>query len=460
MHGPILILYILGKRFGAFKNNQGFYSQSSKSMLRFFVNHIQSFTQIYDKVGTFMKILAIIAEYNPFHNGHLYHLEQAKALSSCDYTICILSSNFIQRGEPSIISKWARGQAALQAGIDLVLELPVLYSMSSAEYFAFGSIKILDSLHSVDAVCFGSESGSLQELESFASFLSEENPLFKENLKKSLEQGFSYPKAREMAIMTSSTEKFSSESFKLSNNILGIEYLKALRKLNSKILPLTIPRISNQYNTQELSGTISSATSIRKNIDSPDIISTLPPFSHNLLTQEFSLGRGPVFSSSYAPMILANLRKMSSHEISQINYVSEGLDYRIKNAAENSGNYIELLQNISTKRYPQTRLQRILFSSLLGILGRDLIQAQNAGGPPYAKVLGFSKKGKEILGSIAKRSSIPVVTNLKSLEGYSNPLIQRMIEIEKTSSDLYVLGYKNTSFMKAGQEFSTKLLAP
>ena len=221
-----------------------------------------------------MKVLGIVAEYNPFHNGHMYHIEQSKKLTGCDYVVCVMSGNFIQRGEPAIINKFARTEIALNSGVDLVVELPVPFSMSSAEYFAFGAVKLLDSLGIVDCISFGSEHGEVNELLSIAKLLCEEPEEFKQYLTAELKAGLSFPAARQNAIEQYFSDKALQESIhellSSSNNILGVEYLKALIRLNSKIKPYTVKRVSNAYNEKHLTGSISSATAIRRSIMSCD----------------------------------------------------------------------------------------------------------------------------------------------------------------------------------------------
>ena len=189
-----------------------------------------------------MNVLGIVTEYNPLHNGHIHHLKESLAVSSADAAVCVMSGNFVQRGEPAIVDKWIRAEIALNSGMDLVIELPAVYALSSAELFAFGAIKILDSLGFVSSICFGSETGVLEPLDAVAEILSNEPEEYKVFLKKFLEKGLSYPAARESAL----NEFFGADMAEVvssSNNILGIEYLKALKRLNSPIRAFTIRRI-------------------------------------------------------------------------------------------------------------------------------------------------------------------------------------------------------------------------
>lgn len=417
-----------------------------------------------------MKILGIIAEYNPFHNGHLYHLEQSRALCCANYAVCVMSGNFIQRGEPALVNKWARTHSALLSGIDLVLELPSVYAMSSAEFFAFGGIKILDSLGIVNYVSFGSESGNLEELDIIADVLSTEPKPYKFLLKKYLDMGLSYPAARERAIAEYFKQKGTcfddiESILEQSNNILGIEYLKAIKKLGSSIIPITINRIDNFYGSQDITGSISSATAIRKAIidskgrESCNIPAwTMPEASINILKQEFSCGRGPVSSANFENMILTLTRKMTVQQIKSFPYISEGLENRIKEAADSSGTLEELIEKICTRRYTRTRVQRILFGFLTGIKSSELESFNENGGPQYIRVLGFNSRGQKLLAKIKDTASLPIIVKTANFKNTDNYLLNRMLEIESHATNMYVLGYDNPEFRHAGQEFTQNVV--
>lgn len=428
-----------------------------------------------------MSVLGIIAEYNPFHNGHKYHLEQSKKLCDADSVVCVMSGNFIQRGEPAIVDKWARAEMALISGADLVIELPVVYSMSSAEYFAFGAVKILDSLGIIDCICFGSECGSIDKLYIIADILNTQPESFKISLKEHLAKGLSFPAARENALAENiESGGYGSDCFssiiKSSNNILGIEYIKALIKLGSKIKPYTIKRVANEYNSEVIEGAISSATSIRKHISSIEgikksinkenskesnipwftdsLLHTLPESSLEILSREFIEGRGPVFSGDFENIVLSALRSMSIKEISELPYITEGLENRFKAAAENSGSLVELIESISTKRYTITRIKRCLFSILTGIKSKELLEFNLFGGPQYLRVLGFNNNGRRLLSKIKISASLPVIVKAADFKASSNPLLARMLQIEATSTDQYVLAFSNSIYKKSGQEFT------
>ncbi|HEX2927674.1 MAG TPA: nucleotidyltransferase [Ruminiclostridium sp.] len=423
-----------------------------------------------------MKVLGIVAEYNPFHNGHMYHIEESRKAAGCDAVICVMSGNFIQRGEPAVINKFARTETAIENGVDLVIELPVPFAMSSAESFAYGAVKILDSIGLVDCISFGSESGDIHSLQTIAKILADEPEAYREELKSQLDDGLSFPVCRQKALenyLKLNPHGIAGENLSLlletSNNILALEYLKALIRLKSNIRPFTVQRVSNSYNTNQLTGSISSATAIRNRIYGSDktrasmeidgtASQALPAFSRQILQKEICEGRGPNSLYSLENIILALLRHTTLEQIGRLPDVSEGLEYRIKKAVINSGSVDELLSNICTKRYPKTRIQRIILSMLTGMTKDDMEQFMELGGPQYARILGFNSTGRELLSMMKKNSEIPVITKASGYKNSSNKLIKRMLEIEAQATDTYVLAYKNPAFRKAGQDFTQNII--
>ncbi len=430
-----------------------------------------------------MSVLGIVSEYNPFHNGHKYHLEQSKAVCNTDSVICVMSGNFIQRGEPAIVDKWARAEMALTSGVDLVIELPVVYAMASAEFFAYGAVKILDSIGITDYICFGSEAGSLDKLSLVADILNAEPHEYKASLRDFLAEGLSFPAARENALfkyLSASgvhTDDFG-DMIKSSNNILAIEYIKALKKIGSRIQPQTVKRIANTYNSPDLQGPISSATAIRRHLWSLEgfgqandpaqgskpqaftdsMASAMPSQCLDILQRELNAGRGPVFSKHFENTVLSALRRMSAGEISGLPYIAEGLENRIKSAAGNSGSLEQLIENIGTRRYAKTRIQRSIFNLLTGLKGWELEDFNKAGGPQYIRVLGFNQKGRRLLSEINKSAVLPVIVKAADFKNSPNPRLARMLEIESASTDQYVLGYSNPQNKKSGQEFTRNIV--
>ncbi|HHV59912.1 MAG TPA: nucleotidyltransferase [Clostridiaceae bacterium] len=418
-----------------------------------------------------MKVLGIVSEYNPFHNGHKFHLEKSREITGCDAVISVMSGNFVQRGEPAIIDKWTRTKMALLSGVDLVIENPCIYSAGSAEFFAGSAVKLLDSTGVVDCLCFGSESGNLDELSIAADILNNENELFKDLLQKNLKKGLSFPAAREATIreyLSQSGNKQLEDTMKSSNNILGIEYMKAIKRLKSSMQPYTIKRTGNNYNDENITGIFSSANAIRNfikksyagcTVDKKNIYGELekvmPKDCLDLLTDEFEKGTGPVFPETFGSLILGNLRKLRADEIRELQDVSEGLENRIKHAANIAGDYETLLDMICAKRYTRTRINRVLFYSLTGIT-KNMYDSFN--GPPYIRVLGFNSKGLKLLTRIKKQSTLPVVTRAASIEKSHGNMEKELFRIENIATDLYVLGCPDKNKRQSGLEYRKKII--
>lgn len=406
------------------------------------------------------KVLGIIAEYNPFHNGHLYHLEKSKEDTGSNYTVAIISGNFTQRGSTSLIDKWSKAQAALQCGVDLVIELPVLYSISSAENFAEGSIKILDSLKVVDYVSFGAETANIEILNKCADVLYREPRRYKILLSHELKKGLSFPKARENALMIylNDIRKYANV-LSSPNNILGIEYLKALKKLKSKIQPVTIPRYGAGYNDLSYSSNIASSTAIRnmiKNNGFKVLQGLMPAPSYATLVQNIKTGHVIPDISVFEKEIIYTLRKMQIQEIAELPDVSEGLEFAIKNAANSCNTIIEFLNIIKSKRYTSTRLQRILLYALLGITKKDMEISKKT--QPYVRVLGLNKRGKILIAEIAKANpKLEIITSVKRFtDGNSNKNLITMLDKDIWATNVYTIGYEENSWNNL--DFTNKII--
>lgn len=436
-----------------------------------------------------MKILGIITEYNPFHNGHLYHLFKAKEITRADYVVAVMSGNFLQRGEPAIINKWARTKMALNAGVDLIIELPFVFSTQDANGFAFGAVKLLDSLQIIDYLCFGCETDNLDTLCSISNFLHIEPQKYKELIVYNSRNGYEFPKARSQALCEyhrifgiDGLEKISplelSKLLKYPNNILALEYIKHLLNLKCKIKPIAIKRIGASYHQKNIKGKISSATSIRyeilNNLSSPKtdlfilndkIKSTIPPSGFSVLERELREGRGPITLDSYRQYILATLRRMSLEDISRIQGVTEGLENRIKKASLKSYSVEQLINSIKTRRYTRTKIQRIILHIMMNLSKED-ITIFNKYGPLYARVLGFSKKGKTLLRAIKKNSSMPLISKLSNYlrqtifeeNNHVRNRLVKMLDYDILATDIYVLGNKKAEDRVARLDFTHKIV--
>ncbi|MBQ2890837.1 MAG: nucleotidyltransferase [Clostridia bacterium] len=373
-----------------------------------------------------MLALGIICEYNPFHKGHEFHINKAREITGADTVVALMSGNFVQRGDVAIFDKNLRAKAALNAGADLVLELPTIMAMSTAERFASSGVAILDALGLVDYLAFGAESTDLDSLKEIAKILAFENEDYKTALSSHLKEGLPFAVAREKAL--SSVFSGDAKLISSSNNILAVEYLKALLKLDSKIEPVLIKREGADYNSSEVSSFMS-ATGIRKLINEgsslsgfvPDVL--LPLYEkarvHSLLNMEKS--------------IIANLCKMSLDEISSLPDVSEGLHNKIKKAAMESDSFDTLCDNIKSKRYAHSRIRRILLYSYLGIKKEDLAA------PQYIKILGFNDKGQKLLNKAKQETKLPLVKNFNQIKALQNPLAESIWKKELIFDRIYDL---------------------
>ena len=407
------------------------------------------------------KVLGIIAEYNPFHNGHLYHLNESKKAIGAEYTVAIMSGNFVQRGDTSLTNKWAKAQMAIQNGIDLVIELPVIYSISSAENFARGSIKILNSLKLVDYLSFGSELCDVNVLNEFARVLYTEPKEYVSILNHELGKGFSYPKARENALLMylNDIRKYAN-ILSSPNNILAIEYLKALKEENSLIIPLSIKRNKVDYNDTQIVDGFASATAIRKIALTNDVWSlrrAMPKSSFDIMYEELRSGKTVPNLSKFEQTIIYNLRKMPLSEIADLPDVTEGLENSIKSAANSCNTIDELINIVKSKRYTTTRLKRILLYSLLGITKKDMQNSKKA--TPYIRVLGFNEKGRELLSGISHANpKLDIVTSpRKFLDTSNNKILKSMLEKDIFASDVYTLGYEYDSC--SNLDFTTPIIS-
>ena len=408
-------------------------------------------------------VLGIVAEYNPFHNGHLHHLIESKRITNSDYCVAIMSGNFTQRGEVSIVDKWAKTQMAILNGVDLVIELPTLYAISSAENFASGAIKILNSLGIIDFLSFGSESNNISILDDIANVLAFEPAQYKTLLSHELSRGESFPKARENAVMMylNDVRRFANV-LSSPNNILGIEYLKALKKQKSNIQPITIKREGAKYNdtTVPHSSRFASATAIRNLCQTTNDIITLQKFvpetTFDILEENIKKGNFVKNISVFDKEIIYTLRKMSIAEIANLPDVSEGLEFSLKDAVNQCNSVIELLSLVKRKRYTQTRLQRILLYAILGITKKDMEISTST--MPYIRVLGFNSKGQELLSTISKKNrKLEIITSVKKfMDKKSNNNLKFMLEKDIWATNVYTLGFEYES--KANLDYTHKLI--
>lgn len=395
-----------------------------------------------------MTVVGFITEYNPFHYGHKYHLDESIKKTNADFSIAIMSGSFLQRGEPSFIDKWTKAKMAIENGVDLVLELPFIFSCQSAELFAYGGVKLMDSLNIVNYLAFGSESGEVEPLAEIASILSAEPEYYKERLKYHLSIGLSYSISRSNALeeyinsISSKNYYNYKEILNKSNNILGIEYLKALNKTNSKIMPVTIKRSGSNYNDLHVSNGFASATAVRnliKNNDLSSIKDLVPVETYYCLKEYLEKYKSFNYLENYSQILIYLIRTIGKSHIEDLLDIEPGLQNRIIDKGSMSNNIKEIIDSIVTKRYPRTRIQR-LFMHLLNQLNSHTFKEVYKDYPSYIRVLGANKNGLILLNRIKKNSSLPIITKFADYKHFKNESLEKIIMLDKKATDIFFIG--------------------
>ena len=383
-----------------------------------------------------MKASGIICEYNPFHKGHKHQIDVIKSKSE-NPIVAIMSGNFTQRGDIAVIDKFKRTEIALDNGVDLVIELPAVYAVSSAENFAKAGVKIAQALGVTENLCFSAEEKNTDLLFDIANAFDRED--FNNKVKEFMDKGDYYPIAVQKAVEVT-VSKDAADTVTKANNILSVEYLKALK--NTDIKPMIIERIGVGHDCGECSGDITSASNIRKMINekSGEIFEYMPTCNRELF-------ENPANLDNLEKIILYKLRTMSREDIEKLPDVNEGLENRIYASVKNSTTLQELINNIKTKRYTMARIRRIIICALLGIT-KDMQSID----VPYIRVLGFDKKGGELL----KQVKLPLITNVS--DGYKNldENAKKIFDVDLLASDLYSLG--TGSILPCSKDFTTGII--
>ncbi|MFC0189009.1 nucleotidyltransferase [Fictibacillus aquaticus] len=375
-----------------------------------------------------MNACGVVVEYNPFHNGHYYHLQEARKQTGADCMIACMSGNYLQRGEPAIVSKWTRTKMALSGGADIVIELPYPFATSNAEYFAYGSISILEAM-GAEAFCFGSESGNMDDFITAVDVFQSSRHQLDAKISELMAKGYSYPKTSSIAFAD-----IGGQTLDLStpNNILGFEYVKASVLNGYSIRPETIQRKSAQYHDEELGkGVIASATAIRKAIFSSSSANTadyLPSPSYDLLNEDHSRFNKMNWEMLF-PFFKYKVLTSTKEKLSSYYQVEEGLENRIKECVLHAETFNEYMTALKTKRYTWTRLQRASLHIFADAVKEEIKSALKSP-PPYLRVLGMSKAGQQYLSHMKKKTPLPFVTTLSK---FSHPLL----ELELRTSAVY-----------------------
>lgn len=361
-----------------------------------------------------MNVTAIICEYNPLHRGHLYHIETAKKETQADFVIAIMSGNFVQRGTPAILDKYARASAALHSGVDLVLELPTIYATASAEYFALGAVSLADALGIVTHLSFGSESGQAEKFMEAAQLLLTEPEELKLPLKEGLKNGLSYPAARAYAVKASHPE--FADILDAPNNILGVEYCKALLKLESRIIPHTVRRSGQGYHSNDIDDGFASASGIRALFAQTDantfecLKNQLAPASYELLEKRF--GQALLTEDDLSSLLQYKLILENDADLRKYFGVTTELSHRIKNYLYQYESFSSFAELLKTKNITRTAINRALLHILLDIKAEAVQATTRRGFVDSIRVLGFRKDAAALLKEISAHSDIPLITSL------------------------------------------------
>ncbi len=413
-----------------------------------------------------MKILGLIVEYNPFHNGHLYHLKKSLEITNSTHSIAVMSGNFLQRGEPALFDKYKRAEMAISNGVDLVVELPTLYACQSAEIFAHGAITLLNSLNCIDSICFGSEHGDIDLLVEISKILINEPDKFKTLLKRNLDEGILFALARSKALseyMLNHTnlnidENKLNDVLSTPNNILGIEYIKSLLKHKSTIRPYSITRIQADYNSETIESNICSATAIRKTLKEYNTLNSIsnvvPIKTFELISKSIDNNFNPMFDEYYFDTI----RELVIRDLNILNSyfdVNEGIENKIYKSVFSCKNIFELQQSIKSKRYTLTKVKRILNNILLGITKDDMNTVKNIMKLPYVRILAFNDKGREIIKQIKLNSEIKIINKFSNVNFEDDKVFETLIKYDIKATNMYNIPYykNNMNLLKGPMDY-------
>ncbi len=395
-----------------------------------------------------MKTVGIIAEYNPLHNGHKYHMETIRKITNADYCIVVMSGNFTQRGEPALMDKYVRAKMALECGADLVLELPVCYACASAPYFATGAVTLLDKLGVTDFIGFGSECGDVSVIQKIAETLTQEPTLYTKQLKMHLKAGLSYPSAQEKALIDffgqSHTDNllYTQNLLSSPNNILGIEYCKALYSRHSKIRPLTIARQGGGYSDAALQQENSSALAIRNAFhaisakDFHNLSTHVPDYVFTQMESDYRK-TFPIFPDMLSSLLHYRLLLDNENGFSEYLDISEELSDRICNMLPDYKSFSSFCALLKSKDLTYTRISRSLLHILLNIRKTDMAKYQANDWIFYGRILGFKKESTPLLSAIKANADIPLISKLADARKYLNDTAMKQLKKDIQAAHIY-----------------------
>ncbi len=396
-----------------------------------------------------MKVAGVVAEYNPFHKGHKYHLEKARQATGADKIIVVMSGDFTQRGTPAIIDKYERTRMALQNGADLVIELPSCFACSSAEYFASGAMSAMAALGVVNSVCFGSESGEIDELYRIAEVLANETEEFKATIKAELKNGRTYPIARNNALLHCIPEFAEKENIiGTPNNILGIEYIKALIQMNSTIRPVAIQRTDSDYHSYRLDQGFASSQALRQTLrmaenrpeNFRDVIDRVrmqvPADVYETLFERFG-NRYPIFPNDFSAMLVYKLLLERSHGYTSFVDVGSDLSDKLIKVTNKAYTFEQFCEHLKSRDVTYARISRVLCHILLNVRQVDMKKYRENGNIFYTRILGFREDAEDLLGEIKKNCKVPLITRVSEGDKLESAIARRQFDRDVLATHIY-----------------------
>lgn len=379
-----------------------------------------------------MKAVGIIAEYNPLHNGHLYHIEEAKRLAGSDAVVVAMSGDYVQRGEPAILDKWERTQLALQHGADIVVEIPTLFCLGNAMQYGRAGIRILESMAVVKYLAFGSESGEIDELARIAANMNTKEDELERIISDLAKSGYSYPRARAVAYSELFDDSKGRAILEGSNDILALEYLKACKRLK----PIAVKRVGADYNDGiDAEVEYQSATAIRAELRDRKDITDYVPMSVSAAIEQAKYSDHLTFPDEWMKTLKYAVMSMTVEEIDACPSGGEGLGNRIKSMITDAKSWDEFIEAVKSKRYTHTRISRLCMQIILGI-NRDYFEQYE---PEYVRILGFSKNGRDMISEMSHDESLPMITNINKQKSELSAEGIKQMELDIHAADIYNL---------------------
>jgi cytidyltransferase-like protein len=406
-----------------------------------------------------MAHIGIITEYNPFHNGHAYQIKQLRRHFPEKKIIAVMSGNFVQRGEPAIYNKYLRCECGLLSGVDIIFELPPLFATASAEHFAQAAVLALSSTGVIDTLCFGAEEDKLSLFETAATIFLEEPKDYQLLLKQRLKEGNSYPKARSLALSEYTGMSHMDKFLKSPNNILGVEYIKAIKKYKLNITPYILKRQGADYHDANTYTSLSSATALRQSIYkhglTGELATQMPPAVHNLLSSH-ELAK-PIFPEHFYPYIQYALWE---HRTNYTNYleVNDEIANRISSISRFPASLSDLVDTLSSRSYTASRIRHALLNIVLGTTNELMEEEKNNGYIRYLRLLGFQENASSILRTMKQTSSVPVITKVASAASLLPPKDLAVFEKDLQINELYHLIYATQYHQQSDSEYQHSVI--